>query len=271
MLYIKRFQDATHVEVCGPDDQRQSLHFHCCMGPATTQEQVLERCGATQLMDAVLFGYHATIMSYGQTSAGKTYTMFGPEDALASAGYAGGEHDGITIRCVRHLFAKAASNTHHQIVVNASCLEVYKEGIYDLLNITDKQLPLKWDPEGGFSVQGLTTVPCTTFDKFMQLAHLGMRHRRTGAHALNHESSRSHAILTVTVEIHALHDNSSSPPVRHGKVSFVDLAGSERVKETGAAGGTLKEANSINKSLFTLGKVISALSEPVCHQPCCWT
>ena len=215
-------------------------------------------------MDAVLFGYHATIMTYGQTSAGKTYTMFGPEDALAAAGYAGGEHDGITIRCVRHLFSQSSAGNNSHIVVNASCLEVYKEGIYDLLNITNKQLPLKWDPEGGFSVQGLTSVPCPTFDKFMQVAHMGMKHRRTGAHALNHESSRSHAILTVTVAIHAVRTDVASAPVRHGKVSFVDLAGSERVKETGAAGGTLKEANSINKSLFTLGKVISALSESVC-------
>lgn len=251
------------MDVCGPEDHRQSLHFHCCMGPSTTQEQVLERCGATQLMDAVLYGYHATIMTYGQTSAGKTYTMFGHEDTFASAGYAGCEHDGIAIRCVRHLFAQTTSNTDQQVIVSASCLEVYKEGIYDLLNITHKQLPLKWDPEGGFSVQGLTSVPCSTFDKFMQLAHMGMKHRRTGVHALNHESSRSHAILTVTVEIHALHNASPAGPVRYGKVSFVDLAGSERVKETGAAGGTLKEANSINKSLFTLGKVISALSEPV--------
>jgi kinesin family member 12 len=215
-------------------------------------------------MDAALFGYHATIMAYGQTSAGKTYTMFGPEDVLAKTGNLGGEHEGITIRCVRHLFETAAANNTQRVNVKVSCLEVYNEGIYDLLRITNKQLPLKWD--GGFAVQGLKVVECTTFEKFMHVAHTGMKHRRTGAHALNHESSRSHAILTVNVEITCSQGGQGAVSIRHGKVSFVDLAGSERVKETGAAGGTLKEANSINKSLFTLGKVISALSEPVCFK-----
>jgi kinesin family member 12 len=212
-------------------------------------------------MDAALFGYHATIMAYGQTSAGKTYTMFGPEDVLANTGSLGGVHEGITFRCVRHLFTTAANDASQRVVVKASCLEVYNEGIYDLLNITDKQLALKWDTEGGFLAQGLKVIECTTFDRFVHVAHTGMKNRRTGAHALNHESSRSHAILSVSVEIESTAGEST--PIRKGKVSFVDLAGSERVKETGAAGGTLKEANSINKSLFTLGKVISALSEHV--------
>ena len=212
-------------------------------------------------MEAALFGYHATIMAYGQTSAGKTYTMFGPEDVLAKTGYLGGVHEGITFRCVRHLFTTAATDASQRVVVKASCLEVYNEGIYDLLHITNKQLALKGTAEGGFVADGLKVIECTTFEKFMQVAHTGMKNRRTGAHALNHESSRSHAILSVSVEISSTAEEGT--PTRKGKVSFVDLAGSERVKETGAAGGTLKEANSINKSLFTLGKVISALSEPV--------
>lgn len=222
---------------------------------------MLHRCGATQLIDAALFGYHATIMAYGQTSAGKTYTMFGPEDVLAKTGYLGGVHEGITFRCVRHLFKTAATDASERVVVKTSCLEVYNEGIYDLLNITNKQLALKLETDGGFLAQGLKVVECTSFEKFVHVAHTGMKNRRTGAHALNHESSRSHAILSVTVETFSTSEEGA--PLRRGKVSFVDLAGSERVKETGAAGGTLKEANSINKSLFTLGKVISALSEPV--------
>lgn len=233
------------------------------MGPAATQSDVLEGCGATQLMDAAMAGYHATVFAYGQTGSGKTHTMFGHEDS--SPGDDGAElHEGLTIRCIRHIYDHIAKNTSERIVVRASCLEVYNEGVYDLLQLSSKALPLKWDPEKGYWVPGLKHVDCSTLDKALHVARTGVKHRRTGAHALNHESSRSHAILTLNLELSNTDANSADHgSVRYSKISFVDLAGSERVKDTGAAGGTLKEANSINKSLFTLGKVISSLSEPV--------
>jgi hypothetical protein len=148
--------------------------------------------------------------------------------------------------------------------VRASCLEVYKERIYDLLQPSSEQLALKWDPVKGFWVPDLKLIECPTLDKMLRVARTCVKYRRTGAHSLNRESSRSHAILAVHLDVRDI--DPSSPThgeLRHSKISFVDLAGSERVKETGAAGGTLREANSINKSLFTLGKVIAALSEPV--------
>lgn len=258
-------QDGTHVQITGAEGKTQTLHFHCCMGPEASQEDVLNGCGASQLMDAAMAGYNATIFAYGQTSSGKTHTMFGKEDSSALAAGIPDPDEGLAIRCTRHVFDSIARQYSGQRAsVTASCLEVYQEGVYDLLNLSSKQLAMKWDPERGFWVPGLKQVQCTTLEKALQVVRTSVKHRRTGAHALNHESSRSHAILTMTLEI--ADDQDSSPEfgsVRQSKISFVDLAGSERVKDTGAAGGTLKEANAINKSLFTLGKVISALSEPV--------
>lgn len=205
-------------------------------------------------------GYHATIFAHGQTGSGKTYTMLGREDAAAGPDAA---TEGITLRCMRHIFAAIGRGAPSQrVTVRASCLEVYNERLYDLLHPSGEQLPLKWESGRGFWVPDLRHVECGTLDKMLRVARTCVRHRRTGAHTLNHESSRSHAILTVYIETHA-----EGALARCSKVSFVDLAGSERVKETGAAGGTLREANSINKSLFTLGKVISTLSDGVRTDP----
>ena len=254
-----RLQDGTHVTLTGPDGKQQALHFHCCLGPDATQADVLHGCGASQLMDAAMAGYHATIFAHGQTGSGKTYTMLGREDAATQPGAA---TEGITLRCMRHIYdaiERGAASQH--VIVRASCLEVYNERLYDLLHPSGQQLPLKWEAGKGFFVPDLRHVECGTLDKMLRVARTCVRHRRTGSHTLNHESSRSHAILTVYLE---MHDTAEQPgQARFSKVSFVDLAGSERVKETGAAGGTLREANSINKSLFTLGKVIATLSDGV--------
>jgi hypothetical protein len=258
-------QDGSHVEVTGPDSKRQVLHFHCCMGAQSTQSDVIRGCGTTQLMDAALAGYNATIFAYGQTGSGKTYTMLGCEELSAHPGVAADEHEGITLRCMRHVFGAIANmQDTRSITVRASCLEVYKERIYDLLQPSGEQLALKWDPVKGFWVPDLKLIDCPTLDKMLRIARTCVKYRRTGAHSLNHESSRSHAILAVYLDVRDVDTGSPTQgELRHSKISFVDLAGSERVKETGAAGGTLSEANSINKSLFTLGKVIAALSEPV--------
>jgi Kinesin motor domain len=278
-------QDGSYVEATATDGNTHRFHFHCCMGPQATQSHVKDGCGATQLMEAALAGYHATIFAYGQTSAGKTYTMFGNEDGFNQAGQgqpgpegttelqqSSDQHDGLIFQCMQYLFDRIAAASDHTVQMHASCLEIYNEGIFDLLNISGKQLPLKFDADKGFWVQGLRNVKCSTLAKFVSAARQGFQHRRTGAHALNHESSRSHAVLTVHLTVTGLQEGpGGTGSVTQGKITFVDLAGSERVKETRAAGATMKEANSINSSLFTLSKVISALSEPVRCRVCLGT
>eukprot|EP00002_Diphylleia_rotans_P017761 TRINITY_DN3440_c0_g1_i6.p1 TRINITY_DN3440_c0_g1~~TRINITY_DN3440_c0_g1_i6.p1 ORF type:complete len:367 (-),score=57.26 TRINITY_DN3440_c0_g1_i6:1322-2422(-) len=86
-----------------------------------------------------------------------------------------------------------------------------------------------------------------------------MRNRTVGSHVLNKDSSRSHGMLTIHIDIESTDDITNQTITRFGKISFVDLAGSEKVKETKSSGETLKETQSINRSLFTLGVVISTL------------
>jgi hypothetical protein len=177
--------------------------------------------------------------------------------------------------------------------VSASYCEIYNEGLYDLLQGDGRQLAVRWDAKtGAFYVPELTVVPCSTLADLLQVINLGLQRRRVGSHALNKESSRSHAILTVNIDSTPEHVSSSSAMssassailarqpsnaaatviieqqqqqyfgvARKGKVTFVDLAGSERIKDSQSTGVTLRETSSINRSLFTLGKVISALAD----------
>ncbi|GFR52859.1 hypothetical protein Agub_g15486 [Astrephomene gubernaculifera] len=255
------------VVVPGPagTSMQRDFAFHACLGPEVGQADVLHLCGVPQLLDAALAGYNVTIVAYGQTGSGKTYTMSGREEVISSDGYSGGDtqHDGIMTRALQHLFAAMqARKGDTKYGVAASYLEIYNEGIYDLLNLKAKNLPVKWDAALGFYVPGLKQVPCTKIDTMMDVIRTGMQHRHVGSHELNIESSRSHAIMTLT-----LHATPADPAAadygapRMGKISFVDLAGSERLKDTKSEGAMLKETTNINKSLFVLGKVISALAE----------
>ncbi|KAG2487271.1 hypothetical protein HYH03_014112 [Edaphochlamys debaryana] len=254
------------VVVPGPagTSMQRDFAFHACLGPDVGQGDVVHLCGVPQLLDAALAGYNVTIFAYGQTGSGKTYTMSGKEDVISDDAYAGDvTHDGIVTRAITHLFsAMEAKRNDTKYVVMASYLEIYNEGIYDLLNLKAKNLPVKWDAALGFFVPGLKQVTCSKVETMMEVIRTGMKHRHVGSHELNIESSRSHSIMTIF-----LHATPSDPNAadfgtpRIGKISFVDLAGSERLKDSKSEGAMLKETTNINKSLFVLGKVISALAE----------
>ena len=108
-------------------------------------------------------------------------------------------------------------------------------------------------------------VECTSIDDLIAVLHEGLKNRKSGSHELNKDSSRSHCIMTVYVISEVKSD--SSTVKRYGKLSFVDLAGSERLKETKSGGEMIKETGNINKSLFTLGKVIAGLTDKKSKQP----
>ncbi|KXZ48343.1 hypothetical protein GPECTOR_28g750 [Gonium pectorale] len=265
---------AIKVVVPGPagTSMQRDFAFHACLGPEVGQADVMHLCGVPQLLEAALAGYNVTVFAYGQTGSGKTYTMSGREEVIGSDSYAGDtHHDGIMTRAVQHLFAAIeARKNDTKYGVAASYLEIYNEGIYDLLNLKAswmdgmlaKNLPVKWDATLGFFVPGLKQVTCTRVDTMMEVIRTGMKHRHVGSHELNIESSRSHSIMTIV--LHATPTDPSAADFgtpRIGKISFVDLAGSERLKDTKSEGAMLKETTNINKSLFVLGKVISALAE----------
>ncbi|KVH91180.1 Armadillo [Cynara cardunculus var. scolymus] len=221
---------------------------------------------------SVLDGYNGTVMAYGQTGTGKTFTLgrLGDEDTSAR---------GIMVRAMEDILANICRDSDSVMI---SYLQLYMETIQDLLNPTNDNISIVEDPKtGDVSVPAATLVDIRSHQDFMELLRLGEAHRVAANTKLNTESSRSHAILMVHIkrsvtdmesEIssendHTLHmSNTSKPPIiRKGKLVVVDLAGSERVHKSGSEGHTLEEAKSINLSLSALGKCINALAENSAH------
>ncbi|XP_046678196.1 osmotic avoidance abnormal protein 3 isoform X6 [Homalodisca vitripennis] len=217
----------------------------------STTEQIYNEI-AYPLVEGVLEGYNSTVFAYGQTGCGKSFSMQGVESPPAQRG--------IIPRAFEHVFEAISLVEDVKYLVLASYLEIYNEEIRDLLgNDTKKRLDLKENPDRGVYVCELShhTVACVA--DCQDLMERGWRNRSTGATLMNADSSRSHSIFSVSVEMMPMSECLEAGPIRRGKLSLVDLAGSERQAKTGASGDRLKEATKINLSLSALGNVISAL------------
>lgn len=252
----------------------RSFQFDFCASEELSQGSFFRSSGAMALMDAVVEGYLATIFAYGQTGSGKTYSMSGIEELLTNAhkkatmepaasihhSHHGRElSDGIIPRALKYLFGlfeKAPKDV--KFIVRASYCEIYNEQVFDLLNPASGALSVRWNDRSGFYVEKLLVVQCDSIDDVMAVVQEGHKNRRVGTHEMNKDSSRSHSIMTVHVDRLTTDPNDSHVITKFGKVSFVDLAGSERLKETKSS--NTEETSNINKSLLTLGKVISALA-----------
>uniref|UniRef100_A0A8B9J3A8 Kinesin-like protein n=1 Tax=Amazona collaria TaxID=241587 RepID=A0A8B9J3A8_9PSIT len=207
------------------------------------------------LVEGVTEGYNGTIFAYGQTGSGKSFTMQGVVEPSAQKG--------IIPRAFEHIFESCAENA--KFLVRASYLEIYNEDVRDLLGADTKQkLELKELPEKGVYVKGLSLHTVHSVVQCEQLMETGCSNRAVGYTLMNKDSSRSHAIFTVNMEICTV----GLDHLRAAKLNLVDLAGSERQSKTGAMGERLKEAIKINLSLSALGNVISALVDGKCkHVP----
>ncbi|KAM7508738.1 hypothetical protein LguiA_019191 [Lonicera macranthoides] len=231
---------------------------------------------AKPVVESVLDGYNGTVMAYGQTGTGKTFTLgrLGDEDTSAR---------GIMVRAMEDILVNLSPDTDSIMV---SYLQLYMETIHDLLNPANDNISIVEDPKtGDVSLPGATLVEIRDQPSFMELLRLGEAHRIAANTKLNTESSRSHAILMVHIKRSVLgreddfsseHDNHNrshmgnnfKPPIlRKGKLIVVDLAGSERIHKSGSEGHMLEEAKSINLSLSALGKCINALAENSAHVP----
>jgi uncharacterized small protein (DUF1192 family) len=244
-----------------------SFGFDRVAGPAVGQDDFWATCGVQQMLDAAMDGYGATIFAYGQTGSGKTHTMLGPEGGSAGV-------DGLIPRAIEYLYDStyehSAVNPHVRYTLRGSFYEIYNEQVYDLLNpqpaatadgtAIPVNLPVRWNASTqSFFVEDLFVVACDSAEDMTAVVSEGTANRRTGNHAMNKDSSRSHSVFTIEIDT----DAGDGTPVRKGKVCLVDLAGSERQRHTGSTGQVFQEATSINSSLLTLGKVISALSAAV--------
>ncbi|KAI4877677.1 hypothetical protein NFI96_021216, partial [Prochilodus magdalenae] len=196
-------------------------------------------------------GYNGTIFAYGQTGSGKSFTMQGVPEPPAQRG--------VIPRAFEHIFETIQCSEDTKFLVRASYLEIYKEEIRDLLGKDSKQkLELKEHPEQGVYVRDLSMHTVHSVGECERIMELGWRNRSVGYTLMNKDSSRSHSIFTIHLEI-CNTDASGEDHLRAGKLNLVDLAGSERQSKTGATGERLQEATKINLSLSALGNVISAL------------
>ncbi|XP_017862241.1 PREDICTED: kinesin-like protein KIF3A [Drosophila arizonae] len=207
---------------------------------------------ARPIVDKVLEGYNGTILAYGQTGTGKTYTMSGNPDSPQTKG--------IIPNAFAHIFGHIAKAQDNQkFLVRVSYMEIYNEEVRDLLGKdVSKSLEVKERPDIGVFVKDLSGYVVHNADDLENIMRLGNKNRAVGATKMNQESSRSHAIFSITVESSELVEGGMQH-VRMGKLQLVDLAGSERQSKTQASGQRLKEATKINLSLSVLGNVISAL------------
>uniref|UniRef100_A0A2R8ZSW8 Kinesin-like protein KIF21A n=1 Tax=Pan paniscus TaxID=9597 RepID=A0A2R8ZSW8_PANPA len=245
------------------------------------QEQIYIQC-IEKLIEGCFEGYNATVFAYGQTGAGKTYTMGTGFDVNIVE-----EELGIISRAVKHLFKTIKNGLPApDFKVNAQFLELYNEEVLDLFDTTrdidakskKSNIRIHEDSTGGIYTVGVTTRTVNTESEMMQCLKLGALSRTTASTQMNVQSSRSHAIFTIHVcqtrvcpQIDA--DNATDNKIISesaqmnefetltAKFHFVDLAGSERLKRTGATGERAKEGISINCGLLALGNVISALGD----------
>uniref|UniRef100_A0A182SQK3 Kinesin-like protein n=1 Tax=Anopheles maculatus TaxID=74869 RepID=A0A182SQK3_9DIPT len=207
---------------------------------------------ARPIVDKVLEGYNGTILAYGQTGTGKTYTMSGNPESPQTKG--------IIPNTFAHIFGHIARGKENQkFLVRVSYMEIYNEEVRDLLGKElNKSLEVKERADIGVFVKDLSGYVVHNADDLDNIMKLGNKNRVVGATKMNSESSRSHAIFSITIESSET-DEAGRQYVRMGKLQLVDLAGSERQSKTQSSGLRLKEATKINLSLSVLGNVISAL------------
>ncbi|KAJ2027169.1 hypothetical protein H4S03_008368 [Coemansia sp. S3946] len=236
----------------GGSASQRSFHFDYAFGPEANQASVFD-AAVFPLLLRFVEGYNVTVLAYGQTSSGKTYTMGTESD----------DGTGVVPRALRWLFAWwAAQDAARRGSVRISFLEVYNDELIDLVAQTQGRgvrppIFVREDAKGHVVWTGVKEVLVSDADAALAILADGSRERQTGGTRMNEKSSRSHAIYSVTL---AQARGESARIV--SKLHFVDLAGSERLKKTLAVGERQREGIAINSGLLALGNVISALGDP---------
>lgn len=241
--------------------KRKTYAFDKVYGQYSTQKDVF-RTTIKPVVDEALEGYNCTVFAYGQTGTGKTYTMQGdlsPDDELA----------GIIPRSVRYIF-DTLQTMQQEYSIKISFLQIYNEELKDLLAPNEnKKLRLMEDVKrGGIYCQNLLEVTTPTAEHVFELLETGVKNRITSETLMNENSSRSHSIFTIRIHCKdTTAEAAGDDLLRIGQLNLVDLAGSECIGRSGARNVRAREAGSINQSLLTLGRVITALVDNHPHIP----
>lgn len=243
------FPNPTSVVVSSQDQTPLTFSFDKVFSPNSKQEEVYEY-SAKHIIESVMQGFNGTIFAYGQTSSGKTYTMTGDQADPVNMG--------ITPRMITTVFDiidNASENV--EFTVKVSFCEIYMEKISDLLDTSKENLKIRENKNKGVYIADLSETYVTGDFDVHELLRIGSLNRQVGESNMNAKSSRSHSLFSLTIT----QTNVETFSAKIGKLYLVDLAGSEKVSKTGAVGKRLEEAKTINKSLTTLGQVITCLTD----------
>lgn len=237
--YLDRIQNRT---------KERRYAFDYAFAPNSKNSDVYER-SISSTISGVVHGLNATVFAYGSTGSGKTYTMVGTQS-----------DPGLMVLSLNTVFDFIKNDkSSDEFEVTCSYLEVYNEVIYDLLEKSSGHLELREDPEQGIIVAGLRYIKVNSADKILELLNVGNSRRKTDSTDANETSSRSHAVLEISVLRRQKRKYSSQ--VIRGKLALVDLAGSERASETNSGGQKLRDGANINRSLLALANCINALGK----------
>jgi hypothetical protein len=242
------------------DGSKRRFEFDGVFDGNATQSEIYDGVVGDAVTSNIFQGYNTTILAYGMTGSGKTYTMGGGSD---------NDNEGVIARAINDVFKvknskESDSDRMRRVEINVtmSCLEIYNDELRDLLVLDDNcestASYLKMRDHGEtISIAGLSVVPVDTVEQVKSLLNRAMVRRTTSATNLNERSSRSHAIYTLSISTKQEDGGASTS----AKLTLVDLAGSERIKDSGVVGTQQKESININKDLFVLGKVVSSLAD----------
>jgi len=248
---ITNFVDGMTVGITTANEKEPAIFQFDAFFKPGKQEEVFEDC--RDLVQSAVDGYNVTLFAYGQTGAGKTYTMGGTLD-----------NPGVSRRTIDELYRVTAEGAiRYTYCIMGSMIELYRQDLVDLLQVAAqgrdkvKKLKVRTDKSNCVILEGLTETECPTADSLSDLLETGMAARKVMSTSMNAESSRSHLIFLIRI----VSVNKETQDKMNGKILIVDLAGSERLKKSQVSDDGQKEAIEINKSLTALGDVIEALTQ----------
>ncbi|XP_054788466.1 kinesin-like protein KIN-7C, mitochondrial [Prosopis cineraria] len=243
---IAWYADGDHI-VRNEHNPSVAYGFDKVFGPATTTRHVYD-VAAQHVISGAMEGINGTVFAYGVTSSGKTHTMHGEQKS-----------PGIIPLAVKDVFSIIQETPGREFLLRVSYLEIYNEVINDLLDPTGQNLRIREDAQGTY-VEGIKEEVVLSPAHALSLIATGEEHRHVGSNNFNLVSSRSHTIFTLTIESSTRGENIGEEDVTLSHLHLIDLAGSESSKAE-TTGMRRKEGSYINKSLLTLGTVISKLTD----------
>ncbi|KAF2071689.1 hypothetical protein CYY_006989 [Polysphondylium violaceum] len=260
---IVQFHDEKSFSIRQKDGNNPQFSFDRVFGFKDSQNVIFQDV-ATPIVKDFLDGYHGTIIAYGQTASGKTFTIYGEEgnDDQGESNY------GIIPRVIEDIFfgiqkmREENSSISIAFALKMSAFELYKEKINDLYDPTKINLSIREHPNNGIYVENITEQIISTTDEAFDFLNTANNNRAVASTNMSAASSRSHSIVMIELSQQNILTSSKS-----SKLFLVDLAGSERASKTGAEGQRMEEAKNINMSLSTLGSVINSLTTGKAHIP----